>query len=341
MKKSKTSKRGPRHKKQRPRLDDAESTIDPVYHALSRINGDINKMTKSQLQYQLQILGLKEDGVKEVLMKRLKTYFKREKLKCAHKLSEEKEQYYPYLVVIDYEATCEKNNPHDFLHEIIEFPAVLISTENNEIVDEFHSYCKPILNPILSSFCTELTGITQSQVMSAPEFPDVLDMFLEWMSKHELLAARKCAFITDGSWDFSRFLNIQCHLSEIQYPRWARKWINLKKVFGNFYRLQKPSITSMLQNIGLTFEGRLHCGMDDTRNIAYVVMRMIDDGAKFQVNERLNAGKVMSLTENEKILLSGFEHLPRDTVQINNNIDKENVSVEFENLQINDDLDDV
>ena len=65
----------------------------------------------------------------------------------------------------------------------------------------------------------------------------------------------------------------------------------------------------MLQNIGLQFEGRLHCGMDDTRNIAYIVVRMLEDGAKFQINERLNAGKVMSLTENEKILLTGLQNM--------------------------------
>ena len=28
-------------------------------------------------------------------------------------------------------------------------------------VDEFHSYVKPVLNPKLSEFCTQLTGITQ------------------------------------------------------------------------------------------------------------------------------------------------------------------------------------
>jgi hypothetical protein len=28
-------------------------------------------------------------------------------------------------------------------------------------VDEFHSYCRPKINPQLSEFCTQLTGITQ------------------------------------------------------------------------------------------------------------------------------------------------------------------------------------
>ncbi len=33
---------------------------------------------------------------------------------------------FDYLVVVDFEATCEEKNVQDYPHEIIEFPAVLI-----------------------------------------------------------------------------------------------------------------------------------------------------------------------------------------------------------------------
>ena len=33
---------------------------------------------------------------------------------------------FDYLVVVDFEATCEEKNNGDYPHEIIEFPAVLI-----------------------------------------------------------------------------------------------------------------------------------------------------------------------------------------------------------------------
>lgn len=42
--------------------------------------------------------------------------------------------YYDYICVVDFEATCEEDNPADFHHEIIEFPMVLISTHTLEIV---------------------------------------------------------------------------------------------------------------------------------------------------------------------------------------------------------------
>lgn len=44
--------------------------------------------------------------------------------------------YYDYICVVDFEATCEVDNPSDFHHEIIEFPMVLINTHTLEIVSE-------------------------------------------------------------------------------------------------------------------------------------------------------------------------------------------------------------
>lgn len=44
--------------------------------------------------------------------------------------------YYDYICIIDFEATCEEGNPPEFLHEIIEFPVVLLNTHTLEIVSE-------------------------------------------------------------------------------------------------------------------------------------------------------------------------------------------------------------
>lgn len=39
------------------------------------------------------------------------------------------------------------------------------------------------------------------------------------------------------SWDMSKFLNIQCRISRIKYPSFAKKWINIRKSYGNFYKV--------------------------------------------------------------------------------------------------------
>jgi 3'-5' exoribonuclease 1 len=46
------------------------------------------------------------------------------------------DSYYDYICIIDFEATCEEGNPAEFLHEIIEFPVVLLNTHTLEIVSE-------------------------------------------------------------------------------------------------------------------------------------------------------------------------------------------------------------
>ncbi|XP_030893143.1 3'-5' exoribonuclease 1 [Leptonychotes weddellii] len=35
----------------------------------------------------------------------------------------------------------------------------------------------------------------------------------------------------------SKFLNIQCRLSRLKYPPFAKKWINIRKSYGNFYKI--------------------------------------------------------------------------------------------------------
>ena len=47
----------------------------------------------------------------------------------------------------------------------------------------------------------------------------------------------------------------------------------------------------MLELLEMEFEGRPHCGLDDATNIARVLLRMMNDGATVQVNERIHLNK--------------------------------------------------
>jgi len=74
-----------------------------------------------------------------------------------------------YLLILDFEATCGDSVPSD-QHEIIEFPTLLYNLRQKEIQATFHEYVRPVQNPILSEFCTELTGITQVRVLASGRF---------------------------------------------------------------------------------------------------------------------------------------------------------------------------
>lgn len=72
-------------------------------------------------------------------------------------------QEFQYFVVIDFEATCDRDrNPHP--QEIIEFPSVLVNSSTGQLEDCFQIYVQPTYNRHLSDFCKELTGIQQNQV---------------------------------------------------------------------------------------------------------------------------------------------------------------------------------
>jgi hypothetical protein len=75
-----------------------------------------------------------------------------------------KPQDFDYVVVIDFEATCAKDMNALKPQEIIEFPAVIVDCRRLTLGDSFHTYVKPVHHPILTEFCTSLTGISQEQV---------------------------------------------------------------------------------------------------------------------------------------------------------------------------------
>ncbi|KAG8593840.1 hypothetical protein GDO81_000964 [Engystomops pustulosus] len=248
-------------------------------------------------------------GVKDVLKKRLKNYYKKQKLKQPNDF----EAYYDYICVIDFEATCEEGNTPDYIHEIIEFPIVLVNTRTMDIEETFQRYVRPELKPKLSEFCINLTGITQELVDKADTFPVVLQSVVDWMREKELGTKFKYAILTDGSWDMSKFLNMQCNVSHIKYPRFAKKWINIRKCYGNFYKVPRnqTKLTTMLEKLGLKYEGRLHCGLDDSKNIARIAIRMLQDGCELRVNERMHTGQLMNVSSSLPLEGAAIPHNPQ------------------------------
>lgn len=272
--------------------DCQDNETENLHKKTARRNGEVNRMNKRELKAKLQELKQDTRGTREVLQKRLKYFYRKNRLSKANLRDPDSINFfYDNIVVIDYEATCEEDRPPKFKHEIIEFPAVLINTQSRKIVSEFQSYVKPVITPRLSKFCTWLTGISQSDVENAPKFPEVLKDFEHWLTENNLVfegqACRSFAIATDGPWDMARFLAHQCIDSLLPYPEWAKNWINIKKSYCNFYRTKRLPLNQMLENLGLQFEGRPHCGMDDSRNIARIAIQLLNDGCNLRLNERI------------------------------------------------------
>lgn len=262
---------------------DQQATSKPIINlarGYSKICSEINQLDDIELKQFLQSHSKSQDGCKEVLRKRSK--------QCIPIHGSVKQNLTPeYLLVLDFECTCDNPKPLGFRHEIIEFPIVLLNTRTLKIEAEFHSYCRPIVNPILTRFCLDFTGITQVTVNSAPTFAELLPLVNKWVFENVVEKKLSFAFATDGPWDFAKFLYPQCAFSHLSYPGYAKAWVNVRKHFSNYYGL-RGGITFMLECLGKKFVGEPHSGIDDAKNLSCIVVQMLEDGACLVPNESLS-----------------------------------------------------
>ncbi|TPX70925.1 hypothetical protein SpCBS45565_g01540 [Spizellomyces sp. 'palustris'] len=268
------------------------------------------------LRIQLASLGLDTRGRKRELQKRLRSA--RKKVECTSSedsgwsvpiehldttspkedldawLDEKRPdgaQPYDYYCVLDVEATCDADSNWDYPNEIIEFPVVVIDGRRLEVVGEFQEFVRPLVFPNVTAFCTELTGITQSTVDAADPFPTVLSKFEQWLTQYTRYPFSNTLFISDGPWDIRDFIRKQCAHSIMERPPYLQRFVDLRRLYTDFYGRERQNLNGMLQGLGMTFEGRPHCGMDDARNIARIVVRMMKDGCVFVWNREVGASR--------------------------------------------------
>ncbi|KAL0121901.1 hypothetical protein PUN28_007004 [Cardiocondyla obscurior] len=184
------------------------------------------------------------------------------------------EQKFEYLLVMDFEATC-KNNEMIKPQEIIEIPCAVLSTQDWQLKDTFHTYVKPRVHPILTPFCTELTGIMQETVNDQLYFADVFPKFCEWLTKGEYFGKpEKSTFVTCGNWDLKTMLPSQCDLDGLILPDYFKQWIDLKHTFCDATGYYPKSLKDMLVRLNIPLKGHLHSGIDDVTNMVSIILAL-------------------------------------------------------------------
>ncbi|HEY1067812.1 MAG TPA: 3'-5' exonuclease [Pirellulales bacterium] len=174
-----------------------------------------------------------------------------------------------YYLIIDLEATCSNDGgvPREEM-EIIEIGAVMMSSRTYEVEAEFSSFVRPVQNPHLTEFCTELTTIRQDQVDAAASFPVVLREFTTWMHRFD-----DALFCSWGDYDRSQFER-DCEFHDVRYP-FESGHFNVKEAFAQTFSLRKKlGVDAAVRRLGLKFQGTHHRGLDDARNIAQIVRRV-------------------------------------------------------------------
>lgn len=178
-----------------------------------------------------------------------------------------------HYLIIDLEATCTNDGSFPRTEmEIIEIGAVVMDARLFQIESEFQTFIKPIRQPTLTPFCTELTTITQDMVDDGPPFADAMAALTAWMSQFDDLL-----FCSWGNYDRNQF-HQDCNYHNVAYP-FGKHHMNVKEQFSTATNQRKRfGIGGALKRLGLTFEGTAHRGLDDARNIARIIQHVCVGG---------------------------------------------------------------
>ncbi|KAK8622696.1 hypothetical protein V6N13_117602 [Hibiscus sabdariffa] len=231
-----------------------------------------------------------------------------------------------FLLVIDLEGKV----------EILEFPVLLMDAKSMRFLDFFHRFDSFVfaLQFVRPTKMSELAinryiegkygeiGVDRVWHDTAEPFTEVIQQFEAWLSQHDLWEKEKggcltrAAFVTCGNWDLKTKVPQQCQVSGIKLPPYFKEWVNLKDVYLNFYGREARGMMSMMKQLEIPSLGCHHLGIDDSKNIARVLQRMLADGALMQITARRNpeSQKVEFLFENriEHPKARGFSFLSID-----------------------------
>lgn len=165
--------------------------------------------------------------------------------------------------------------------KIIEIGAVALDVKSGEILDEFHRFVNP--EEPLDSYIKSLTGITQAQVDAGMGIKLALEQLGCWFYSK-----------TVGAWGDDAFIvNQQARdLELMDWPRGLRCYDLLP--MADVLRCAIPNaggggLSKTLETFGIPFEGRPHRALDDAKNTAFLVNRLVSMVKKSHTAELLFA----------------------------------------------------
>uniref|UniRef100_UPI0027BA01BD 3'-5' exonuclease n=1 Tax=Limnobacter sp. TaxID=2003368 RepID=UPI0027BA01BD len=147
--------------------------------------------------------------------------------------------------------------------EIIEIGACWVNPKG-EILDTFQSFVRPVVNRILTPFCTQLTTITQDKVDGAPTFDQVAPLLQEFAVKHY---EENSIWTSWGNYDRSQFEHDSARHG-VENPVAHLPHANLKKIFAKKQKIKRVGMMAALQIAGIEHTGAHHRALDDAINIS-------------------------------------------------------------------------
>lgn len=179
---------------------------------------------------------------------------------------------YSEILVVDLEATCQQSNiwPEGQYQEIIEIGVCRLKTKSLTIEDKTSILVKPECSKI-NKYCTDLTGITPEDVLSACSFKEA-SIYLQ-----EEFDSLRAPWASYGDWD-KEMLDRQCSQLNIQNP-FSKRHLNIKLLFPIVFNLNREyGLKKAISKIKKEFVGNHHRGDDDAYNAAIILKECLRGG---------------------------------------------------------------
>ncbi len=169
------------------------------------------------------------------------------------------------------------------LHEIVEIGAVKLDQDYRQ-VGKYSAYVKPQCFEI-SSACTRVTGIRESDVAGAKPLPEALEDFLLWIGDEP---TRTYAWSDSDK----KQLFQECQAKELWtsgVPKPFRRWMDFQRIYTRLLGLSSRNRISLKNAIGgieVNFAGTQHSAADDAENSA-VLLTLVHDKEAFEERTRI------------------------------------------------------
>lgn len=188
-------------------------------------------------------------------------------------------KFYKEVLVVDVESTCwdpPETKPNNAESEIIEIGITGVDIDKLETTFSESIIVRPQKSTV-SEFCTKLTTLTQEDVNKGINYHSACERIeREYNSRRKMM-------VSWGDYDrimFEKFENDKYPFGH-RYP-FGRRHLNLKATFALLYGLDKEmGMDQALKYIGIPLDGTHHRGVDDSKNIAKILIHVLK---KFRLN---------------------------------------------------------
>ncbi len=177
------------------------------------------------------------------------------------------------ILVIDLEATCDEVMTNWDM-EVIEIGACWLEPDGST-PHRFQTFVRPVTNPHLTGFCSDLTGIHQSDVDTAPSFAYAASLLREFVTAYQ---QPNSFWISWGAWD-KRQLAHDCEFHGLGDPI-ALPHVNAKRWFSKARGgIKDVGLRKACELAGVEFEGAHHRALDDALNAANLLSLLISSAS--------------------------------------------------------------